>query len=350
MISFDALNPTSPTNFCMTVKTGAGAIYRPNGSGEGQAALSRTIDSTAWGTSKFDPGSCNNKSVSGMIDFARSSGGPTVGDAGTDLTYVPFARDGVSFAYATNGVASPVTSLTQQQLNSIFTQSAANIPVSINGVNIYPCGIQSGSGTFKFWNTVTGASATQEDTATSVCNAVAGSSLTGGRVEENNMSTIATKASNLPANSEVIVGFSAGSFVAQSNGVAKSTLPASGTFGLGAISDNGSGANLGAPYTTVAGKQLPSSTFYADTKFGRNIYYVLDTLKATAAGNTFLAIKNMFISTVSGNTVGGLPANYTAQVCSSDAQTTINSFGFLSLNANTCGNPTLFKGSKVANP
>jgi hypothetical protein len=268
------------------------------------------------------------------------------------LTYVPLARDAVSFGWASNGVTTPVTTLTQQQINAIYT--ATTIPVVINGVDVYPCGIQSGSGTANFWLGVTGANSSQEIAATAACNALAGSTLSGGRIEENNMTTLQTKANNLPAGSQVIAGFSAGSFVSQANGAAPSSLPATTTYGLGSISDNGSGTSLGAPFTGTAPALAPSSTFYSDTKFGRDIYYVLDSAKVNAAGNNFLAIKNMFLSTPAGVTVPGLAAGHVAEICTPAAQATANKFGFLSHTslaggANTCGNPTLKKGSLANN-
>jgi hypothetical protein len=366
LISFDALNAASPTNLCTTAKLGAGAIYRPNGSGEGRAAVSRTIDGGTWGTTKagVTPGSCNNKSVAGMVDFARSSGGPGGSDTGTDLTYVPFARDGVSFAWATaGGVSTPVTSLTQPQINSIYTAAATGTPTQINGVTVFACGIQSGSGTASFWLGVTGTDSSHETAATSVCNASTTTTVGGGRIEENTMSSLQAKADALTAGGtfagqtvsagpvEVIVGFSAGNFISQANGVTKSTFPATTTFGIGSISNNGTGTNLGSPVTGSAPNMAPSSTFFGDTKFGRNVYYVLDSLKVNAAGNTFLALKNMFVSnTAPGVTIGGMAAGHTAEVCSAAAQLTVNKFGFMSLDANTCGNPTLFKGSLQANP
>ena len=102
--------------------------------------------------------------MSGLVDFARSSAGPSA--AGTTLTYIPFGRDGLSFAYYRNGGA-PVTTLTSAQLTSLFCTG----PQIIGGVEIVPCGIQTGSGTFTFWNTALGITAAQEATGTATCNA-----------------------------------------------------------------------------------------------------------------------------------------------------------------------------------
>ena len=92
--------------------------------------------------------------------------GPAAGDIGTALTYIPFGRDGVSFA-AYRAAGAPVTSLTRAQTSpALFTTG----PQVIGGVRIVPCGIQVGSGTYSFWNTVTTATAAQENTATTECN------------------------------------------------------------------------------------------------------------------------------------------------------------------------------------
>ena len=148
---------------------------------------------------------------------------------------------------------------------------------------------------------------------------------------------------------EVIVGFSAANFISQANGVAKSTFPATTTFGIGGISDNGATTpvNLGSPVVGTAPNLTPNATFFTDGTFGRNVYFVLDNAKATAPGNTFLALKNMFLSNTTANTVNGVLAGHTAEVCTVAAQLTVNKFGFLS--TPTCGT-IASTGTVVANP
>lgn len=359
MTSFDAVNPTSASNLCVTTKAGAGAILRPNGSGDGIAALSRTVtvgspdtNSHSWGKGSAPAGTaCNNKDPRGLVDFARSSSGP--GNTGTDLDFVPFARDAVSFAYATNAPTA-VTSLTSTQLQEIYALTGTGAHKTVNAaagqdVDIYPCGIQTSSGTFKFWNTALGATSTEAN-ATATCNTVGGNVV---RLEENNMTSLINKLTSGAAFDtttgnpvQVIVGFSGGSFIAQSNGVAKSTLPTSGTtkFGVGSIDGN-------APQNGAPGSMTPDSVFYASTTYGRNLYYVVDHAKITSAGNTNLALKNMFASNTAGTstvTIPGLAANHTASICTTDAQDTAHAFGFLSL-AN-CGAVGPFHSSVTNNP
>lgn len=319
---------------CITPKAPGATINRPNGSSSGRRALSRAIDGTTYGDTTCGTSS-TGKPVSGLVDFARSSAGPASGDTGTALTYVPFARDGVSFAMYSNGVATPVTSLTRAQLTAIYSAPAGG--TVINGVTIEPCGIQAGSGTASFWLGVVNVTSAQETTATTDCNAATTTTLPGGRVEENTASTLKAKGDSASmAGKEVIVGFSAAQFIAQNNGRSVSTFPSPmGNLDLGAISDNGSGTNLGKPYTGTIGSTLTAvSTFYNDSVFGRNVYVVLDSNVATGPGN--VGIKSLFVGSSSA-------------ICSPAAQAsgtgTVSLFGFLP--HSTCGITTI-QGSLIA--
>jgi len=312
--SFDAKLPGSSDN-CIAPKLKSPTIYRSFGSSEGRRALSRAIDGGVYGPVAQCGGS---KPVAGLVDFARSSAGPASGDTGTALTYIPFARDALSFAYYANGVANPVTSLTRAQLTSLFTTG----PQVIGGVNIIPCGIQLGSGTYSFWNTVTTATAGQEAAATATCNAATITPTGDGRIEENNSGALKLKGDAQVGN-QVIVGFSAANFIAQSNGVGSLTIAPGVT--VGAISNNGSGTDLALPYSGVAPNLAARATFYNDSVFGRNVYNVFDTARVTGFGNN--DIKSMFVGP-------------TSSLCSGPAQTaTVTTFGFLT--AANCGSTTL---------
>lgn len=322
--SFDATVPSGVADTCITTKLNGPAFTRPNGSGAGRKALyaASGLSSAGWTGSAIGAlGTCATAvNIAGQVDFARSSAGPASGDLGTDLTYIPFGRDGVSFAYY-RAAGSPVTDLTRAQLTSLFTTG----PQVIGGVRIVPCGIQTGSGTYTFWNTVTTANSTQENAATTECNALL------GRAEENDGTALKTRGDAAAAVSghsgdQVIIGFSAASFIAKSNLVAPGTPPAG--VGIGSISDNGSGTNLGSPITGTAPTLAANATFYADSIFGRNVYNVLPTSKATGLGNA--DIKNMFVGS-------------TSALCS--ASSLITKFGFLTLGAG-CGS-TATKGSWI---
>lgn len=321
VISFDATAATAGAgDNCITTKTGAPGFTRPNGSSAGRRALSRAIDGTKYGSAE-----CGGvKDVSGLVDFARSSSGPTSGDTGTALTYIPFGRDGVSFAYyRKNGAA--VTTLTRAQLTSLFTTG----PQTIDGVRIVPCGIQTSSGTYSFWNTVTTATTSNEPTSTAECNAL----LPEGRAQENDGNDLKARGDALAAvagksGDQVIIGFSAAAFVSKSNGYAVPAPPAG--VGIGSISDNGSGVNLGNPVSGTAPNLAPSSTFFSDSTFGRRVYNVFPTAVITGAGNADL--KAMFVGS-------------TAAICNAPYTTTVQTLGFLP--APDCGATTI-KGSLIS--
>jgi len=298
---------------CITPKAPGATFTRPNGSSAGRRALSRAIDGTS-----YDAASCGGgtKPVSGLIQFARSSAGPPV--AGTDLTYLPFGRDGMSFGYYRSAGA-PVTTLTSAELNQLFTTG----PATIGGVEMIPCGIQTGSGTFQFWNTALGMTTTQEAAGTATCNnaALAAGLNTGtaGRAQENDGNAVKARG-DLPAfaGKQIVIGFSAANFISQSNGVVTSQLPSpAGTVNLGSIDA------LGQPYTGTVPNLAPSATFYASTVYGRDIYNVVSKALLDGPGNN--DIKTLFVGPTSG-------------VCSLTA--TIQTFGMLALGAN-CGSTSL---------
>ncbi len=272
--------------------------------------LSRSIDGGLWGSA----GACGTagKPVSGLIQFARSSAGPS--GAGTALTYIPFGRDALSFAYYANGVT-PVTTLTSAQLTSLFSTGAQ----TINGTLIVPCSIQTGSGTYQSWNTAIGVTAAQMAAATATCTPA------GSEIQENDGAGLKAKGDALAGNEQVIIGFSAANFISQTNLVAGSQLPAPpGTVDLGSIDA------LGKPYTgSVGGPIAANSTFYASGTYGRDVYNVLPQSIVANPGNNDL--KSLFVGSSSA-------------VCS--ATSTIQAFGFASLGA-SCGSTTL-EGPLVA--
>ncbi len=308
LVSWDATGTP-----CITPKAPGATINRPNGSSAGRRALSRAIEGTSYG----DAACGGLKPVSGLVQFARSSAGPS--GSGTALTYLPFGRDGMSFGYYAPGVATPVTTLTSAQLTSLFTTG----PQTINGVELVPCGLQTSSGTYQFWNTALGMNATQEAAGTATCNNAASAAgidtALGGRSQEN--SGVGLKArGDLPAfaGKQVIIGFSAANFISQSNGVVISQLPPGGVVDLGSIDA------LGKPYTGTGSNLTPNSGFYASTTYGRDVYNVVSKALLDNVGNN--DIKTLFVGT-------------TSAVC--QATTTIQSFGFLDLGA-SCGSTTLF--------
>lgn len=319
---------------CIAPKASSASINRPNGSSAGRKALSRAIDGGTWGNATCGA-SATGKVVTGLVDFARSSAGPVAGDTGTALTYIPMGLDAMSFAYYRSG-GGAVTSLSRAQLIQMYTAGF----LTVGGVRIVPCGIQNNSGTKQFWQSgpLNAMSDTTEDSGTLECNNATSTTLPENRIEENNPSSLKLKGDSAamtnstlcPAASpcQVVVGMSAGSFIAQTNGVSPDNTAVG--VDLGAITDNGSGVSLGLPYTGSGSSLVPSASFYADTTFGRTVYVVLDTAKATGFGNAH--VKSMFVGAGSA-------------LCSATAQTRVNSFGFLT--PTDCGSTTL-KGSLFA--
>ncbi len=297
LVSWDALGTP-----CITPKAPGATINRPNGSTNGRRALSRAIDGSNWGDA-----TCGAKPVSGLVQFARSSAGPS--GTGTSLAYIPFGRDALGFAYYANGVATPVTTLTSAQLTSLFTTG----PTTISGVELVPCSIQTGSGTFQSWNTAIGVTAAQMAAATATC---------GAEIQENDAAGLAARGQQPAfAGKQLVIGFSAANFISQSNGVAASQL-APGV-------DLGSIDALGKPYAGTAPNTTPSATFYASTTYGRDVYNVLPSTIVDGLGNNDL--KTLFVGP-------------TSAICAATA--TVSAFGFGTPVA-ACGSTTL-RGPLVA--
>lgn len=308
---------------CITPKVGAPSILRPNGSTGGRRALSKIgLGDVNWGLGS----PCGAKDMSGLIDFARSSSGPS--GAGTDLTYVPFARDALTWAvYRNSGAVGNDT--TRANLDTIFTNGTG----LIGGVPTIPCGIQTSSGSYSSWNTAVGVSATEMEDGTALCRGLLGVPDGTGRLQEHSGPELKIKgdlivsqssplcdgvvggASVSCANVQVIVGFSAAQFIARSNGWA---TPAPGPgVSLGRIAGNQFVTGTAPNVTAVAAG-------YADTIFGRDVYNVFLTPFITDPSNELL--NSMFVGP-------------TSDVCTADA--TVSRFGFIPLPDAECGTTTL---------
>ncbi|MGH9274271.1 MAG: hypothetical protein ACRDZU_06465, partial [Acidimicrobiales bacterium] len=113
LISFDATGTA-----CVTPRAPGASFDRPNGSTRGREALSRAYQSGSPGWDRAEI-ACTSapKNVSGLIDYARSSSGVTTTTG--DLTYIPFGRDALGFAYYTPSGVTPVTTLTNAELTTL---------------------------------------------------------------------------------------------------------------------------------------------------------------------------------------------------------------------------------------
>jgi ABC-type phosphate transport system substrate-binding protein len=357
--SFDATTPGGDATVpeCIITKTGGPAFERPNGSSAGRAALSRKIEGTLF----EDKGrACGLVDVSTSVDFARSSSGPsTPGTPPNQLVYVPLGKDALSFAYYdTSPGTGPgvVDTLTRAQLDNLFDGSGTDV-VTINGVRILPCGIQTGSGTYQSWNTATTATVQQDDDATSECRSLAlaaGILDLNGRLQEHNAVQL-KEVGDLPSvqaiADQVIVGFSASQYIGRSNGLGNPTPPAE--VRLGAISDNnvaGGGLNCGFPINppvAPATVGTPNANFFDNCAgFARTVFNVF-------AWSTFFRDTDAVTPGIQegpsfGNAdVKSLFQGPTSSVCQASA--TIQQFGYLPLSGAACGTTTT-RGPLVANP
>lgn len=323
--SFNAVGST-----CITTKINGPTFNRSNGSSQGRRALSRAFDGAAAG---YGTAACGGLTdVTGFVDFARSSSGPSSGDTGTSLVYVPFARDALSFAYyrACSPTCGPaLSSMTRAQLVSLFTTGRQ----TISGVEVLPCGIQTGSGTFQSWNTTLGITSTTEAAATAECNAL----LVEGRAQEHDGDDLkdrgiaaAADATIANPNIQVVIGFSSSQWIAQRNGVSPLRTPNDADKGvfLGNITDDGAGNNLGNPIVGTQsgpGPFTPNSGFYTNPTFGRDVYNVFPSGTINSLFG-FNDIKAMFKGS-------------TAAICNAPYSDTVETFGFLS--PANCGATTL---------
>jgi ABC-type phosphate transport system substrate-binding protein len=163
--SYDAA--TAPGN--IVTHANGPSFLRPYGAIDGVWALSR-----AWDPANHNWQRWNGTTVVGQaltpsdVAFARFDG--VVAGGGTDLTYIPFARDAVSVAY-TPGVGESTVTFSREELRAIFggpdENNAATITydvstgLPIKGGNIlHPFLPQSASGTRSFFLGASGANVT----------------------------------------------------------------------------------------------------------------------------------------------------------------------------------------------
>ncbi|MFC4035911.1 Ig-like domain repeat protein [Streptomyces polygonati] len=284
--SYDAIQPgTGSTTSSITTRSGGPAFQRPNGSGPGRTALSTSLDGNAFGTGA---GATPNP---GQVDFARSSGGPSV--SGTALTYIPLARDAV-------GVAAKGTllqNLSVVELHDIYSSTAPEV----NGTPVHPFLPQVGSGTRKFFLGAIGL--TDADIHNNV-----------GIVQENQANPALTLDNSL-------VPFSVGSWIAQNNGI-------SPDFSTTAVSNGAYLANIQlpgdtgttSPVVTVNGKLAPVSGYFENSTFGRDVYDVVPSRSIDQTSVFFdKAIYDVFVTN----------GSHVAAMASADAQSVIAKFGFL---------------------
>ncbi len=296
-----------------TIQTRSGGAFfaRPKGSGNGQKALSASVNQ---GGTRTWPAAAG-VDITGQVDFARSSSGPSSALVGTDLTFIPFAKDALTFAVsaasdfprdiATGSSAQDALSPAPFTLRNIYRGTVTSYTDGdFSTVTIRPLLPQQGSGTRSFW---IGALGMTETTIT------AGGVATdlGNTVEEHD-GTFVTQPGDL-------VPYSVAQFIQQGN---HAVLPSTvverrGTIALG---------NVGSvkPYLPKAGGGIQLNTAFP---INRLVYNVVSTPRLTGASAADLALQAAF-------------AGSTSSVCS--ATSTITQYGFAPIGA-LCGNTTTYK-------
>jgi ABC-type phosphate transport system substrate-binding protein len=250
----------------IVTKSGGVSYARPNGSGAGLNALS---DSAQGGTHLF-----NGVDITGQVDFARSSSGPS--GSGTALTYIPFAKDAVTFAVnaasdfprdiAVGSASQDATTPAPFTLRNIYRCTVTTYTSGAgDDITIRPLLPQQNSGTRKFWLSTIGLTEAQ----------VAGCATDLSNTVEEHNGTFVTGPGD-------IVPFSIAQFIAQGNW---STLPSAvlerrGNIDLGQIS----GVK---PYNVTIGSGAVLNTSFPVT---RNVYNVVQTsrLAESAIAATFV--------------------------------------------------------------
>ncbi|MER7932714.1 MULTISPECIES: hypothetical protein [unclassified Streptomyces] len=251
------------TSTIKTKASGCATVARPDGSSAGINALNADLDA---GTH--------------CIDFARSSRGPA-DTSTTDLTFVPFAKDGVT--YATDLGSTLPTNLTTAQLAAIYKCTSTEFP------NAQPLLPQSGSGTRSFWLQALGL--TESDLGSCV----------NGTIQEHNGEAI--------ANANQLMPYSIAQWIAQGKGL--SDVPnRRGESRLRNIN--------GTAPTTGSGSAIALNTAFTPA-FLRNVYNVVPTANLTNS-----VVAQTFVGSAS-------------KVCSDT--TTITKYGFGTLGT-LCGDTT----------
>ncbi|GAA1267808.1 hypothetical protein Psi02_09670 [Planotetraspora silvatica] len=247
--SYDAIAPgtTGSTTSVIQTRKGGPFFTRPNGSGKGRAALSASLT----GLTTFPDG--NGVKIPGQVDFARSSGAPSV--TGGTLTYIPYARDAVGLAV--KGAA--LKQLTAQQLHEIYSGALT----VVNGLTVHPYLPQAGSGTRSFFLNAIGL------TETTIKSGI-------DTVQENQANDLLT--GDVIADG-ALVPFSVASWIAQNNGVSpdhSKKAVAAGAY-LASIKTSDAATTYLAPVSTVSGKVAGNTSYYNDATFGRDVFNVVPT-------------------------------------------------------------------------
>lgn len=258
---------------------------RPNGSGDGVKALSRSIDGAAY--TSGTPGAPANVVIAGQVDIARSSSG--AGSAANPtglLAYIPFGRDALSYAHS-GGSNTAFDTIDQATLKGLFECSIT----TVGGVAATPVIPQAGSGTRKdFLSKIGSTEALMKEVSEGGCVVVG---------QEHDTNSLADGGA-FPANA--VTPMSAAQWVAQNTGAG--------------VDRRGVGVKIGSPIagtpavTGTGTSMVPNKAFYDNTTWGRDTYLVVENARITVGDAKYDAKLASLVSTATdkfGNTQSILP-------------------------------------------
>ncbi|GAB2815651.1 hypothetical protein GCM10027022_02120 [Alpinimonas psychrophila] len=240
--SFDATGSSS-----IITKPYGTRFARPNGSGDGKLALSRSIDgvgytSNASGASGVLPLTI----IADQVDIARSSSASAENTAGT-LWQVPFGRDAFAYAYDSASTVAGIGTISNADMANLYLCDATTLATYA----VTPVIPQAGSGTRKDWLSKLGLTETTLKTVSE------GGCVTEGQEHD---------ASALGINQ--IMPMSASRWVAMNTGASFAKMKS--TTVLGSLVTGQS------PVTGTGISMVPNATYYADTKWGRDTVLVVE--------------------------------------------------------------------------
>lgn len=267
-------------------KSGGPLFGRPNGSGDGHKALSRSIDTTNHAYTSGTAGALPNVNIAGQVDIARSSSSPA-NVAGGPLRVIPFGRDALSYAY--NGDPAVLGNLSQQQLKEIFEGTLTQI----GSTPVSPVIPQEGSGSRGDWLTKIGTTA--------------GNLKAGIRVGQEHDSHDLAAGEIMP--------MSVAQWVSQNTGA-----------GINRIGTN---VRIGSPIpgveatTGTGASTAPNQAFYSDTHWGRDTVIMVEEARVAVGSGTYDGRLANLVSTGAGK-LGNIQSTLPAQ-----AGSVKKKFGFL---------------------
>jgi len=276
--SFDATGTTS-----IQTKPSGPRFGRPNGSGDGVKALSRSIDGAPYTSATV--GSPAAVVITGQVDIARSSSGATQVADGA-LRYIPFGRDALSYAHS-GGSNTAFDNIDQATLKGLFECTITQV----GGVTVAPVVPQSGSGTRKDWLSKIGVTEASMPEVSE-----------GGCVQVGQEHDTTTLSNGTPFPANAVTAMSAAQWVAQNTGA-----------GINRI---GAGVKIGSPVagvlpTTGSGTATaPNPAFYSNTTWGRDTYIVVENARVTVGDAKYDANLANVVSTAAtklGNITSSLP-------------------------------------------